>query len=155
MSKAFDSVHFWSLDQALVRLGMPQKARKLILSVHGGRSSVITNGTVTEGYQVEKGVRQGEVLSPFLWVAFIDGLLAAQAKVGKGVVVGTNEQHKASVLGTVYMDDAVWYSETEAEMRRRVEVHSRWCQYHGVKLNLDKSTCTHVGPDVNPPRLLF
>ena len=144
MSKAFDSVHFWSLDQALVRLGMPEKARKLIMSVQGGRSRVITNGTVTEGYQVEKGVRQGEVLSPFLWVAFIDGLLAAQAKVGKGVVVGTNEQHKASVLGTVYMDDAVWYSETEAEMRRRVEVHSRWCQYHGVKLNLDKSTYTHV-----------
>ena len=66
MSKAFDSVHFWSLDQALVRLGMPEKARKLIMSVQGGRSRVITNGTVTEGYQVEKGVRQGEVLSPFL-----------------------------------------------------------------------------------------
>ena len=71
--------------------------RKLILSVQGGRSRVITNGTITDGYEVEKGVRQGEVLSPFLWVAFIDGLLAAQAKVGKGVEVGTNGAHKTSV----------------------------------------------------------
>ena len=87
ISKAFDSVHFWSLEQALKRLGMPAHMIRIMLSVQGGTSQVIVNGELTKGYGVEKGVRQGEVLSPFLWVAFTDALLAAQKKVGKGVVL--------------------------------------------------------------------
>ena len=43
------------------------------------------------------------------------------------------------------MDDAVWYAHTKAEMVRRVEVQAEFCKYHGIKLNLDKSTYTVVG----------
>jgi hypothetical protein len=93
---------------------------------------------------VEKGVRQGGVLSPFLWVAFTDALLAAQRKVGPGVRVGTVEGHVVRVAGSCYMDDAVWYAEGAEEMQRRVEVQSVFCRYHGIKMNLDKSTYTHV-----------
>ena len=44
ISKAFDSVHFWSLRQALERMGMPTHTIKTMLSVQGGRSRVIVNG---------------------------------------------------------------------------------------------------------------
>ena len=144
ISKAFDSVHFWSLEQALDRLGMPRHTINLMLSIQGGRSQVIVNGELTKGYEVEKGVRQGEVLSPFLWVAFTDALLAAQKMVGKGVEVGGKEGEEVSVIGSCFMDDAVWYSHDRAEMVQRVEVQAEFCKYHGIKLNMDKSTYTVV-----------
>jgi hypothetical protein len=115
-----------------------------MLSIQGGRSQVIVNGELTKGYEVEKGVRQGEVLSPFLWVAFTDALLAAQKMVGKGVEVGGNEGEEVSVIGSCFMDDAVWYSHDRSEMVQRVEVQAEFCKYHGIKLNMDKSTYTVV-----------
>ena len=48
------------------------------------------------------------------------------------------------MLGSAYMDDAVWFANSREEMQRRVEVQQAFCTYHGVRLNLDKSTYTCV-----------
>jgi hypothetical protein len=76
----------------------------------------------------------------------MDALLVAQRRVSPGVPVGTVDGHVVRVPGSCYMDDAVWYAETAEEMKRRVWVHHVFCQYHGVKLNLSKSTYTYVPP---------
>jgi hypothetical protein len=115
-----------------------------MLNIQGGRSSVLNGGVATEGYEVEKGVRQGEVLSPFLWVAFTDALLCAQQEVGEGVKIGNVTGYECHTFGSSYMDDAVWYSNSRGEMQRRVEVQSAFCKYHGIKLNMNKSTYTVV-----------
>ena len=44
ISKAFDSVHFWSLQQALERLGMPSEAVRMIIKCQGGESRVLVGG---------------------------------------------------------------------------------------------------------------
>jgi hypothetical protein len=144
ISKAYDSVHFWSIEQALQRIGLPALTIKLMLNIQGGKSKVLNGGVATEGYEVEKGVRQGEVLSPFLWVVFTDALLCAQQEVGLGVKIGDVEGYECHTFGSSYMDDAVWYSNGKDEMQRRVEVQSAFCKYHGIKLNMNKSTYTVV-----------
>ena len=85
--------------------------------------------SLTKGCEVEKGLRQGEVLSPFLWVAFTDALLAAQRLGGEGVIGGNVEGHKVGVVGSCFMDDAVWYSTNRVEMVERVSVQAEFCKY--------------------------
>ena len=42
------------------------------------------------------------------------------------------------------MDDTFWLSNTREHMQQRVELHWAWCQYNGIKMNIEKSTYTFV-----------
>ncbi|GBB96241.1 hypothetical protein RclHR1_27090002 [Rhizophagus clarus] len=76
ISKAFDSVNLTMLKFALERIRLPASAIMLILSLFMNRSNqVFTAYGETPSYQVHIGIDQGEVISPLLWVIYIDPLL--------------------------------------------------------------------------------
>ncbi|GBC31212.2 RNA-directed DNA polymerase from mobile element jockey-like [Rhizophagus irregularis DAOM 181602=DAOM 197198] len=77
ISKAFDSVDLKMLRFALERIKLPASATKFILSLFMKRSNrVFTAHGTTPPYRVHIGIDQGEVISPLLWVIYIDPLLA-------------------------------------------------------------------------------
>ncbi|GBB85362.1 hypothetical protein RclHR1_11900012 [Rhizophagus clarus] len=81
ISKAFDSVHLTMLKFALKRICLPASFIKLILSLFMNRSNqVFTAHGDTLSYQVRIGIDQGEVISPLLWVIYIDPLLSVLKK---------------------------------------------------------------------------
>ncbi|GBB85657.1 hypothetical protein RclHR1_12140006 [Rhizophagus clarus] len=76
ISKAFDSVNLTMLKFVLERIRLPALAITLILSFFMNRSNrVFTAYGETSSYQVCIGIDQGEVISPLLWVIYIDPLL--------------------------------------------------------------------------------
>ena len=90
-------------------------------------------------------MRQGGVLSPFLWVVFTDPLLEAQAMLCEGVSIKAGGGGKKLKLwGGCFMDDTFWLASNREDMQKRVEMHWVWCQYNGIKINIDKSTYTYV-----------
>ncbi|EXX63109.1 hypothetical protein RirG_155400 [Rhizophagus irregularis DAOM 197198w] len=61
---------------ALQRLRLPQNAIQFLLSLFMSRSNrVITAHGPTPPYRVRIGIDQGEVISPLLWVIYLDPLL--------------------------------------------------------------------------------
>ncbi|GET58441.1 RNA-directed DNA polymerase from mobile element jockey-like [Rhizophagus irregularis DAOM 181602=DAOM 197198] len=76
ISKAFDSVDLKMLHFALERIKLPASATTFILSLFMNRSNrVFTAHGTTPSYRVRIGIDQGEVISPLLWVIYIDPLL--------------------------------------------------------------------------------
>ncbi|GBC47718.1 RNA-directed DNA polymerase from mobile element jockey-like isoform X1 [Rhizophagus irregularis DAOM 181602=DAOM 197198] len=76
ISKAFDSVDLKMLRFALERIKLPASAIKFILSLFMKRSNrIFTAHGTTPSYRVRIGIDQGEVISPLLWVIYIDPLL--------------------------------------------------------------------------------
>src|SRR5438046_3091906 len=76
ISKAFDSINLNMLLLAMKRLKFPQLFCKLILSLFTNRyNKVITCHGETDKYRVQIGIDQGEVISPLLWVIYLDPLL--------------------------------------------------------------------------------
>ncbi|GBB86208.1 hypothetical protein RclHR1_12650001 [Rhizophagus clarus] len=76
ISKAFDSVNLTMLKFALERIRLPASAITFILSLFMNRSNrVFTAHSETSSYRVRIGIDQGEVISPLLWVIYIDPLL--------------------------------------------------------------------------------
>ena len=66
--KAFDSVHRDSLWKILLHYGIPDKLVCVIKMLYQGFSAqVLCDGELTETFQVKTGVKQGCVLSPFLF----------------------------------------------------------------------------------------
>jgi hypothetical protein len=75
-TKAFDTVWRNGLMLKLYELGIKGKIWSLINDCHQGTSSaIIVNQTQSRWFSVDKGVRQGGVLSTFLYLVFINDLI--------------------------------------------------------------------------------
>ncbi|GBB86319.1 hypothetical protein RclHR1_12740005 [Rhizophagus clarus] len=97
ISKAFDSVNLTMLKFALERICLPASAIMLLLSLFMNRSNwVFTAHGDTSSYWVRIGIDQGEVISPLLWIIYIDPLLTVLKKFY--TLNNTSANHQKYVL---------------------------------------------------------
>ena len=75
-SKAFDRVSHLKLFNRLLEKNLPPTIIRLLFSWYKDqKSSVLWYKTLSEKFSVSNGVRQGGVLSPILFIGYIDELL--------------------------------------------------------------------------------
>ena len=83
--KAFDSIHRDSLWKILRHYGMPSKLVNVIKMFYSDfKSQVICNAALTEVFSVTKGVKQGCILSPFLFILGIGWVMKQVTSGGRG-----------------------------------------------------------------------
>ena len=108
--KAFDSVSRKYLDFMLHNLGFGPKWRSWIKAcLESSRTSILVNGNPTSEFSIKCGLRQGDPLSPFLFIIVMEGVHVAlsdvvQSGLIRGVKIG-NSDLKLSHL--FYADDVV------------------------------------------------
>ncbi|XP_022020224.1 uncharacterized mitochondrial protein AtMg01250-like [Helianthus annuus] len=107
-------------------------------------SSVLVNGSPTYTFKCEKGTRQGDPLSPFLFLVVMEALScmidnAKEAGIIKGIDTPSNGSNISHLL---YSDDAIMMGEWS-----RNEVVNIRC-FHicsGLKINIEKSNLYGIG----------
>ena len=76
IKKAYDTVWREGLWDKLQRAGIQNRISQVIKNMYSEvKSSVILNDKMTEWFDIEIGLRQGCVLSPLLFLIFINDLL--------------------------------------------------------------------------------
>ncbi|GKG18122.1 putative RNA-directed DNA polymerase, eukaryota, reverse transcriptase zinc-binding domain protein, partial [Tanacetum coccineum] len=88
--------------------------RKWIVGcMSNSRASILVNGSLTTEFEIFKGLRQGDPLSPFLFILAMEGLHAITCKainIGmfKGVII---REGNLDILHLFYADDAIFVAE--------------------------------------------
>ncbi|GKV51190.1 hypothetical protein SLEP1_g57860 [Rubroshorea leprosula] len=141
--KAYDKVSWEFLEYMMQRMGFCDKWRKWIGEcLRTSLVSVLVNGSPTRQFSVTKGLRQGDPLSPFLFLIIAEGLNglvsnATQKGLLEGVKVGSRGLKLAHLQ---FADDTILFGEASEKnvlamkgILRAFEIVS------GLKVSFNKS----------------
>ncbi|GKV45295.1 hypothetical protein SLEP1_g52400 [Rubroshorea leprosula] len=141
--KAYDCVDWDFLDWMMDRMGFGVKWRKWIREcLSTARISILLNGSPTSEFSISKGLRQGDPLSPFLFLLVGEGLCGLVKKAEcegllKGLEIGRGGMELSLLQfadGTVFMGKAC------AGNLKVVKAILHWFELiSGLKINFSKS----------------
>jgi hypothetical protein len=141
ISKAFDSIGWSFLIEVMQTLGFSAKWRDWIAALLGTTSSkVIVNGKPTKEIRHARGLRQGDPLSPLLFILAIDPLQRIIEKAAQTGVLRPVLPKAAQLRCSLYADDATIFADpsaTELERLNKILVFFGDCS--GLKINISKT----------------
>jgi hypothetical protein len=130
ISKAFDSVRHTDILRKLRERGCPERETTLIynLFVKDTKTRLIINGTKSDEIKLTNGIFQGSVLSPFLFMIWIDDLCEA-----------LNGNRQIFDRALFFVDDIGVKCATVHEAIRQLAICENWAVQHGIRFNAKKS----------------
>ncbi|GKC45235.1 RNA-directed DNA polymerase, eukaryota, reverse transcriptase zinc-binding domain protein [Tanacetum coccineum] len=147
--KAFDSISWNYLDHILYSLGFGLKWRSWIKTyLSSSRASVLVNGSPTSEFSINRGLRQGDPLSPFLFILVMEGLHNAFADaVGNGLISGINISNSSiNISNLFFADDVIITTDWNAkDLENIIRVLHVFYLASGLKINIHKSNIYDIG----------
>ncbi|XP_026438254.1 uncharacterized protein LOC113336795 [Papaver somniferum] len=149
MEKAYDHVLWGSVEGVLKKMGFGLKWRRWVRNcISNARFSVIINGAAKGFFKSSQGLRQGDPLSPFLFllVAEVFNKLMNNAK-SEGCLKGFYvKENGMEVSHLQFADDTIVFLDAKVEeVQKLMEVLESFKAKTGLKVNLSKSAMMGIG----------
>ena len=141
--KAFDSLNWNFLSRSLEFFGFGGSFVAWIKTFYNNITScVINNGFSTPSFNLKRGVRQGDSLSPSLFIIVLE-LLAISIRNNdqiRGIVVDGNE-----IKLVTFADDMTSFVRDKLSRRTLFDILKLFGTYSGLKVNHDKTEILLLG----------
>ena len=129
LTKAFDKVNHHALFIKLMKRHIPVQALEILENLFSNcHSSVKWNNMWSSVFEINFGVRQGSVLSPFLFALYLDDLSRLGSSF-KGCFV------------ILYADDILLLSPSVSQLEKLLRVCERELTWLDMAINFNKSCC--------------
>ncbi|VDP54866.1 unnamed protein product [Schistosoma curassoni] len=146
--KAFNSVDRTTLWKILRHYGVPEKIVNIIRNSYDGlHCKIVHGGQLTDSFEVKTGVRQGCLLSPFLFLLVIDWIIKTSTSEGKHGIQWTA---RIQLDDLCIADDLALLSHTQQQMQEKTTSVAAASAAVGFNIHKEKSkilryktTCTN------------
>ena len=143
LKKAYDRIRWAFLRETLLDMRLPQKLVEVILTcVTSTRFNVLWNGEKTEFFSPLRGVRQGDPLSPYLFILCMKRLgQLIEDSIGQGRWTPVCASHGGPALSNLlFAHDLTLFEEATREQALVIkEVLDKFCNAWGQKISFNKS----------------
>lgn len=150
-AKAYDSVNHQALIRTMNHLRFPAKFTNLIRDmIVGSSSKVLVNDILSPSFQIERGVKQGDVISPFLFNLVIEILQKTAIFSPLPLSPPLIFDHPVRML--LYADDVVIPTTNMLGLNNWVNILNTFGRATGLLIN-KKKTCIISNLKKTPPLL--
>ena len=137
LSKAFDRVDHFILGQQLLKRNVPPDIVLLLMHYFRNQQARVCWNGGQGGYSyINKGVRQGGIVSPFLFKLYIDGLIERISLSNVGCMLGLI---RINILA--YADDIVLITDSESNLKYLYNILNEEILKLRLMINKNKSKC--------------
>ena len=141
--KAFDSVDWEFMKLVLRKFNFGDSLIRWIDVFYTDISScVINNGFTTNYFNLQRGVRQGDPLSPYLFILVVE-ILACSVRQNKSIKGITINGVETKILQ--YADDTNGILSDTTSLRSFLKTVKEFGEFSGLKLNKGKSEAAWLG----------
>ena len=142
LSKAFDKMSHVGLFIKLMERMVPNKLLTTLESWFNICATCIRWGNIYSRYITLKcGIRQGGVLSPYLFAVFIDDVVKLVHSSKHGCHIGT-----VNFSIYLYADDILIVAPSVSALQHLVRLVEKYLSNIEMTLNVKKSACIRIGP---------
>jgi hypothetical protein len=138
--KCFDSIWHDGLFFKLIDILSLMEWRYLYNWYKSLKAIVRVNGTESKPFKVEKGTRQGSIISPHLFNIYIDDLLHELKQSPYGIQIMNNVYNSIA-----YADDITLLSLTITDMQMLIDICFTYSQKWRFTYGIKKSECLTIG----------
>lgn len=153
ITKAYDRLEWGFLEEAMKRMGFDHKWISWIMKcVSTVRYSVLINGATKGSIKPERGIRQGDPLSPYLFIICAEVLShllnrSTQARKLQGIKISNRSPAVSHLL---FADDSLFFTLANSKSAREIKaILNIYEKASGQAVNLRKSAIT-FGKKVKP-----
>jgi hypothetical protein len=146
MAKAYDRLEWNFIENTLITMGFPSKLVQTIMKCVSTVSfSILVNGQPSHPFKPHRGIRQGDPLSPYLFILCADvfsGLLTKNQDQSNitGIKIA---QGAPKVSHLFFADDSLIFCKANnSEAAHLLGVFEEYHRVSGQKINMEKSEMT-------------
>ena len=132
--KAYDSISHEAIFRAMRNQGIDQVYINIIRDAYTNRTAQIQTDVLSRKIDINKGVRQGDTLSPNLFTAALQEIFKRVDFEGKGIKI---QGERLSNLR--FADDIVLFSQSIKELQEMITLLNDEGKKDGMKLNKEKT----------------
>ena len=143
-AKAVDCVDHNKLWKILKEMGIPDHLTCLLKNLYAGQEATVTTGHgTTDWFQIEKGVRQGCILSPCLFNLYAEYIMrnAGLEEAQVGIKIAWR-----NINNLRYADDTTLIAESEETLKSFLMKVKEESEKVGLNLNIQKMKIMACGP---------
>ena len=138
-SKAYDRIDRTFLWHKLEQFGISGDFLKTLQALYADvKCSVRVNNTLTDWFNISMGLKQGCILSPQPFNAFLNGVTQCINELHCGVEYGDN-----SISMLLYADDIILIASDEHKLQRMLDALDEYCKTWRLTINPNKSKIVH------------
>lgn len=148
-SKAFDSVHWSFLTNVMQARGFPSRWINWINTLLSTSSSrIIVNGDQTPYFYHKRGLRQGDPLSPMLFIIAVDVLQCMVMAANETLSYPITTNLRESIIALQYADDTAIVANGSVQTLVVLRIVLRlFSKMSGLKINFQKSCVVSFNMD--------